>query len=247
MDLGFKDKVALVTGTGSQIGMGRAIAVTLAKEGCDIVSADINIEGAEKTAEEVKSLGRKAIAIKADVANSSEVNEMVKAALTEFGKIDILVNNAGGTAGAGPLVQAQEEKWQKDIVVNFIGSMNCAKAVLPGMVERKYGKIVNFSSGVALNGMPGSSSYAGAKAAVITFTKCLAMEVGPSNINVNCLAPSMVLTNFGTHATMDPKRVEEMASRMTLRRLTTTQDIANTVVFLTSDISSGITGQTISI
>lgn len=247
MDLGFKDKVALVTGTGSQIGMGRAIAVTLAKEGCDIVSADINIEGAEKTAEEVKSLGRKAIAIKADVANSSEVNEMVKAALTEFGKIDILVNNAGGTAGAGPLVQAQEEKWQKDIAVNFIGSMNCAKAVLPGMVERKYGKIVNFSSGVALNGMPGSSSYAGAKAAVITFTKCLAMEVGPSNINVNCLAPSMVLTNFGTHATMDPKRVEEMASRMTLRRLTTTQDIANTVVFLTSDISSGITGQTISI
>jgi len=247
MDLGFKDKVALVTGTGSQIGMGRAIAVTLAREGCDIVSADIDIGGAEKTAEEVKSLGRKAIALKVDVASSSEINEMVKAALAEFGKIDILVNTAGGTAGAGPLHQAQEEKWQKDIAVNFIGSMNCAKAVLPGMMERKYGKIVNFSSGVALNGMPGSSSYAGAKAGVITFTKCLAMEVGPTNINVNCLAPSMVLTNFGTHATMDPKRAEEMAARMTLRRLTTTQDIANTVAFLASDISSAMTGQTISI
>jgi NAD(P)-dependent dehydrogenase (short-subunit alcohol dehydrogenase family) len=247
MDLGFKDKVALVTGTGSQIGMGKAIAITLAKEGCDIVSADIDIEGAKKTADEVNALGRRAIALKVDVANSSEVNEMVKAALAEFGKIDILVSTAGGTAAAGHLVQAQEEKWQKDIAVNFLGSMNCAKAVLPGMMERKYGKIVNFSSGVALSGMPGSSSYAGAKAGVITFTKCLALEIGPLGINVNCIAPSMVLTNFGTHATMDPKRAEEMAARMTLRRLTTTQDIANTVAFLTSDISSGITGQTISI
>jgi len=247
MELGFQDKVALVTGTGSQIGMGKAIAVTLAKEGCDIVSVDIDFEGAEKTADEIKALGRKAIALKVDVASSSDVNNMVKAALAEFGKIDILVNTAGGTAAAGPLHQAQEEKWQKDIAVNLLGSMNCAKAVLPGMMERKYGKIVNFSSGVALNGMPGSSSYAGAKAGVIAFTKCLALEAGPLGINVNCLAPSMVLTNFGTHATMDPKRAEEMAARMTLRRLTTTQDIANTVVFLTSDISSGITGQTISI
>jgi NAD(P)-dependent dehydrogenase (short-subunit alcohol dehydrogenase family) len=247
MELGLIDKVALVTGTGSQIGMGKAIAVTLAKEGCDIVSADIDIEGAKKTADEVKALGRKAIALKADVASIQDVSDMVKAALTEFGKIDILVNTAGGTAAAGPIHQAQEEKWQRDIAVNLLGSMNCAKAVLPGMMERKYGKIVNFSTGIALTGMPGSSSYAGAKAGVIAFTKCLSLEAGPSGINVNCLSPSMVMTNFGTHATMDPKRVEEMAARMPLRRLTTTQDIANTVAFLTSDISSGITGQVISI
>ncbi len=247
MELGLKDKVALVTGTGSQIGMGKAIALTLAKEGCNIVSSDIDIEGAQKTADEVKALGRKAIALKADIVNSSEVNDTVKAALAEFGKIDILVNTAGGTAAAGPLHQAQEERWQKDIAVNFLGSMYCAKAVLPGMMERKYGKIVNFSSAVALNGMLGSSSYAGSKAAVITFTKCLALEAGPSGINVNCLAPTMVMTNFGTHATMDPKRVEEMAARLTLRRHTTTQDIANAVVFFTSDMSSGITGQVISI
>lgn len=247
MELGFKNKVALVTGTGSQIGMGKAIAITLAREGCDIVSADIDVEGAKKTADEVKALGRKAMAAKMDVSNQSEVNDVVKAALAEFGKIDILVNTAGGTAGAGPLHQAQEVKWQKDIAINFLGSMYCAKAVLPGMMERKYGKIVNFSSAVAINGMPGSSSYAGAKAAVITFTKCLALEVGPLGINVNCLAPTMVMTNFGTHATMDPKRREEAAARTTLRRLTTTQDIANTVVFLTSDISSAITGQVISI
>jgi NAD(P)-dependent dehydrogenase (short-subunit alcohol dehydrogenase family) len=174
------------------------------------------------------------------------IKELKRPPVTEFGRIDILVNTAGGTSGAGPFPQAQEAKWERDININFLGSMYCAKAVLSGMMERKYGKIVNFSSGVAISGMPGSSSYAGAKAAVIAFTKCLALEVGRMGINVNCLAPTMVMTNFGTHATMDPKRAEEMAARMTLGRLTTTQDIANTVVFLVSDISGGITGQVIS-
>jgi len=246
MELGLKDKVALVTGTASRIGMGRTIALTLAKEGCDVVSADLDGDGARQTADEVKALGRRAISVKTDVSNQAEVNAMVKAALAELGRIDILVNTAGGTQGAGPLHQASEEKWQKDIAINFLGSMYCAKAVLPGMMERKSGKIVNLSSGVAINGMPGSSSYAGAKAGVIAFTKCLALEVGPVGINVNCLAPTMVMTNFGTHATMDPKRAAEMASRMTLRRLTTVQDVANAVVFLVSEMSSGITGQVLS-
>jgi NAD(P)-dependent dehydrogenase (short-subunit alcohol dehydrogenase family) len=246
MDFGIKGKVALVTGTASQIGMGRTIALTLAKEGCDIVSADFNIEGAKKTADEIKASGQKAIALEVNVADQAQVNAMVKAALAEFGKVDILVNTAGGTASAGPLHQASEEKWQRDININFLGSMYCAKAVLPGMMQQKYGKIVNFSSGVAINGMPGSSSYAGAKAAVIAFTKCLALEAGPMGINVNCLAPTMVMTNFGTHGTMDPKQAEMMASRMTLRRLTTTQDVANAVLFLVSEMSSGITGQVLS-
>ena len=247
MDFGFRGKVALVTGTGSQIGMGKAIALTLAKEGCDIISSDMDLAGAKKTADEVKSLGRKAIAVKTDVSSSTEVQNMVTEALKEFGKIDILVNTAGGTAAAGPLHQAKEERWQKDIAVNLLGSLYCARAVLSGMMERKYGKIINFSSAVAISGMPGSSSYAGAKAGVIAFTKCLSMEAGPAGINVNCLAPTMVMTNFGTHATMDPKRAEEAASRLPLRRLTTTQDIANTVAFLASDISSGITGQVITV
>ncbi|MFC2071077.1 SDR family NAD(P)-dependent oxidoreductase [Chloroflexota bacterium] len=247
MEYGLKDKVALVTGTGSQVGMGRAIAVTLAKEGCAIISSDVDLEGAQKTADEVKNIGRKAIAVKTDVSNQSEVNDVVKTALEEFGHIDILVNTAGGTAGAGPIIQAQEEKWRKDIEVNLFGSMYCAKAVLPNMLERKYGKIVNFSTGIALTGMPGSSSYAGAKAGIISFTKCLSLEAGSSGINVNCLQPSMVLTNFGTHATMDPKRAEEMAARMPLRRLTSIQDIANLVAFLVSDVSSGMTGQVLSI
>ena len=116
MELGFQDKVAFVTGTGSQIGMGKAIAVTLAKEGCDIASVDMDIEGAEKTADEIKALGRKAIALKVDVSNNSEVNDAVKAAVAELGKIDILVNTAGGTAGAGPIHQADEAKWQSSFL-----------------------------------------------------------------------------------------------------------------------------------
>ncbi len=247
MDYGLKDKVALVTGTGSQIGMGKAIAITMAKEGCDIVSSDVDLEGAEKTAEEAKAFGRKAIAVKTDVSNRNEIEGMVKKAVDELGKIDILVNTAGGTSGAGPFMQADEAKWRRDIDINFFGSMYCTRAVLPGMMERKYGKIVNFSTGIALTGMPGSSSYAGAKAAIISFTKCLALEAGPSGINVNCLQPSMVLTNFGTHASMPQEQRDQMAARMPLRRLTSTQDIANLVAFLASDVSSGMTGQILSI
>ncbi len=246
MELGLKDRVALVTGTGSQIGMGRAIALTLAREGCHIISADIDFEGARKTADEIRQIGQKAFAYAVDVSNQHQVTSMVKSGTVDLGRIDILVNTAGGTSGAGPLHQALEAKWERDININFLGSMFCAKAVLPGMLERKYGKIINFSSGVAINGMPGSSSYAGAKAAVIAFTKCLSLEVGRLGINVNCLAPTMVMTNFGTHATMDPKRAEEMGARMPLGRLTTSQDVANTVLFLVSDLSSGITGQVIS-
>ncbi len=247
MNLGLNGKIAMVTGTGSQIGMARNIALNLAQEGCDIISADMDLEGARKTTETVRETGRKSVAYKLDVSRQDEVNETVKAALAEFGRIDILVNTAGGTSQAGPLLQASEEKWERDIRVNFLGSMYCAKAVLPGMVERKDGKIVNFSTGIALNGMPGSSSYAGAKAAIISFTKCLSLEVGPSNINVNALMPTMVMTNFGTHGTMDPKMAEQMAQRQPLRRLTTTQDIANLVTFLVSDAASGITGKVIEI
>jgi len=171
MDYGLKGKVALVTGTASQVGMGNAICLTLAKEGCDIISTDIDLEGAKKTAAAVKGLGRKAIALKANIAKSSEVDEMVKVALKEFSKIDILVNTAGLTAMAGkPFLESKQETWEKDLAVNLYGTMNCAKAVIPSMVERKYGKIINFSSIVAKLGVD-LSSYSAAKAGVSAFTR----------------------------------------------------------------------------
>jgi NAD(P)-dependent dehydrogenase (short-subunit alcohol dehydrogenase family) len=232
MDYMLQDKVALVTGTASQIGMGQAICLTLAEEGCNIVSADIDLEGAKQTAAAVQALGRKAISQKVDVAENSEVEEMVKAALKEFGKIDILVNTAGSSQGVR-FMASRKEMWEKDIAVN------------PGMIERKYGKIINFSSIAAKQG---GGSYASAKAAVLAFTRGLATQFGPSGINVNAIAPGVVATKFfvdmGEGAN---KMFEEMAARVPLRTIQTVEDIANAVVFLASDVARNITGQCIQV
>jgi 3-oxoacyl-[acyl-carrier protein] reductase len=247
MDYGLKGKVAMVTGTASQVGMGKAISLTLAKEGCEIVSADMDLEGAKKTAAAIQTLGRKAIAAKVDVAKYTEVEEMVKAALKEFGKIDILVNTAGINAGMGiPFLQQKLEIWEKDMDVNLYGTMNCAKAVLPGMVERKYGKIINFSSIVAKMG--GAGSYSAAKAAVLSVTRGLATQYGASNINVNAIAPGMVQTKFFDSAgDRVEKMFADMAARAPLKRNQTVEDIANAVAFLASDVSRNITGQCIQV
>ena len=250
MDLGLEGKVALVTGAGSQIGFGKAIALTLAKEGCDVIVNDVNIEGAEKTAAEVRTLGRKAIAVKASVASSSEVNEMVKTALAEFGRIDILVNNAGVGHGGGPLTETKEEDWDTLININLKGPVNCSKAVLPQMLSRRSGKIINIASGVGKSGMPNNSVYAATKAAVIGFTKSLAAEVAPSGVNVNCVAPGLSATNFirGQDGNLrDPNMLERVKATIPLGRTTEPQDIANMVTYLASDVASDIVGQPFSV
>ena len=243
MDYGLQGKIALVTGTASQVGMGKAVCLTLAKEGCNIVSADIDLQGAKQTAATVKDLGRKGIALKVDVANSSEVDEMVQAALKEFGKIDILVNTAGGNFElTSRFMESKQEAWEVNFAVNLYGTMNCAKAVIPGMVERKYGKIINFSSISAKMGW--ASSYGAAKAAVLAFTRGLATQYGPSGINVNAIAPGVVETKFflalGDGAN---KLFEDMAAATPLRRNQTVEDMANAAAFLASDVSRNITGQ----
>jgi NAD(P)-dependent dehydrogenase (short-subunit alcohol dehydrogenase family) len=245
MDLGFKDRVALVTGTASQIGIGKAIALTLAREGCDIVGVDMDLEGAQKTADEVKALGRKTLALEANVVNKTEVVNAVDRALKEFGRIDILVNTAGSATRTGPLVQSKEEDWAKDIGINLYGTMNCSKAVLPQMIERKYGKIINFSSIATKIFSPMHSvSYSPAKAAITTLTMKVAVEVGSYGINVNCIAPGGIPTNFQRLDEKGRRAFEEREVPVTpIGRLTTTQDIANTVAFLASDMSSDITGQ----
>lgn len=246
MDYGLRGRTALVTGTASQVGMGKAICLTLAKEGCNIISTDIDLEGAKQTAEAISALGGKAMALKVDVTNDSDVDEKVKIALKEYGKIDILVNNAGLNAGQGvPFLESKQEMWEKDIAVNLYGTMNCAKAVIPGMVIHKYGKIINFSSIAA---QQGGGSYSAAKAAVIAFTRGLATEFGPSGINVNAIAPAVVKTQFfasiGERANQMFKDVAMFAP---LRRNQTVEDIANAVAFLASDGSKDITGQCIQI
>jgi 2-hydroxycyclohexanecarboxyl-CoA dehydrogenase len=247
MDIGLKDKVAFVTGTASQIGFGKAIALKLAGDGCNIAAADIDLEGAQKTADAIKAAGGKAIAVKVDITNKAEVDEAVKKALAEFGKIDILVNTAGLTAGGGRFLESTKEYWDKDVAVNYYGTMYCCQAVLPGMVERKFGRIVNFTSGVARSG---GGSYAGAKAAVLTLTKGLATEFGPYGIHVNCIAPGPAPTNFGGGGIArnpDSDMVKGMTARFPLRRLTTADDIACAVTFLTSDLVTGTSGNTIAV
>lgn len=246
MDLGLKGKVAVVTGAGSQKGFGRAIALTLAREGCDVIVADIDIKGAEQTATEIKSLGRESVAVKADVSNSAEVNEMVKTALARFGKIDILVNNAGGISGLKIFAEKTEEDCDRDINLNLKGAMNCIRAVVKHMTERKSGKIINIASVGANKGVAPTAVYNACKGGIIALSKSLAVDLGPSGINVNCISPGLGITNFGGGAP-PADAVADAVVRTPARRTTYPQDVANAVAFLASDVSSDIMGQNIAV
>ena len=213
MDLGLQDKVALVTGAGSQVGFGKVICLTLAKEGCHIVASDIDFEGAKKTSAEVEALGRKALVIKCDITKKAETLEMAKQALAKFGKIDILVNNAGAILGGGPFVQQDEAYWDRELALNLKGCMLVTQAVLPSMIEKKYGKIVNVSSDTAKHVSPllGVSMYNIAKTGVYKFTRDLAAAVVGHGILVNSVSPGWSMdTDF---AKVPDKKAAEDTSR----------------------------------
>jgi NAD(P)-dependent dehydrogenase (short-subunit alcohol dehydrogenase family) len=247
MDLGLQGKIALVTGAGSQRGFGKAIALTLAKEGCDIVAADRDFEGVKQTVAEIKALGRRATAFKTDVAIGSEVKEMVNAALKEFGRIDILVNNAGVGSPPKPFIEKSEEDWDNDININLKGVLYCTKAVLPQMLSRRSGKIVNIASGAGLTGLAGRSIYSAAKGGVIAFTKALAKEVGPSGINVNCLTPGIGDTNFARNTNAPPEFMAKVVTTIPMGRAAVPQDVANAVAYFASDVSCYVQGQTLNV
>ncbi len=243
MDLGFKGKVALLTGAGSQIGFGKEIALIIAKEGCDAIAVtDINLDDAKLTAEAIKKLGCKSIALKADVTNKAEVQEMVKKVIAEYGKIDILFNVAGAILGGGPLEEQKEDLWDREISLNLYGAMLVSQAVLPYMRKKKYGVIVNIGSGSSHMYGHGVSTYAMAKAAIDTFTKQLASVEAQTGIRVNCVAPGPSPTNF--IKAPDKQAVIDMLSKeIPLGRGATPADIANASLFFASDISGYITGQ----
>ena len=243
MDLGLKDKVAVVTGTGSEIGFGKAIALTLAQEGCHVAGFDINIEGAEKTAAEVRALGRKSIAIKADVSKKAEVDAAVQKTLQEFGKVDILVNNAGASNPWNNSLDMDEAEYEKLMRINFYGQMNMVKAVAPQMISRKYGKIVNFSGG---QGFPRDSAYGASKGAVDSWSMSLAKELLPLGVYVNLFLPPAAETNLGSKH-MTPGFWDNFKKMNPLKRMCRPDEVAKMITFMVSDANSYMAAQYIKI
>jgi NAD(P)-dependent dehydrogenase (short-subunit alcohol dehydrogenase family) len=223
------------------------MSLLFAREGCDVVVNALHIEGARKVADEVKALGRKSLAIKADISNSAEVNDMVARTIKKFGKIDILVNNAGG-AGGGNIDTATEEDWDRVIDVNLKGHFLVSRAVVPHMKEKKYGKIIFLSSMGAVHPSVSVLAYHAAKAGIIGITLNLAFELAPFNIYVNCIVPGPIETPFWD-ALMPPGPdrttfLTALAKKeVPLGRMGTAEDIAGPALFLSSWLSDYVTGQ----
>ena len=236
-----KDKSAIVTGAAQ--GIGRAIALILARDGADVTLADIDIGLANKAADEIKALGRKATAMKVDVTKSADTRLMAEKTLDEFGKIDILVNNAGQGARerASLFHESSEDVWDFIIAVNLKGVLNCCRAVVEHMVQRQSGKIVSVASFDGIIGDPGMADYSGAKAGVIGFTRALAKEVASYGINVNCVSPGPIETRAVKF--MSPERIESLKKQTGLDRFGKPEEVAYMVGFLASNEADFITGQ----
>ena len=235
-----KDKVALITG-GAR-GIGKAIALAYAKEGADIVVADVNLEEAEKTAKEIELLGKKALALTMDVTDYTKVEEVVNKILDKFAKIDILVNNAGITKD-NLLLRMSQLEWDAVLNVNLKGTFNCIRAVSRVMIKQRSGRIVSIASIIGLIGNPGQANYSASKAGIIALTKTAAKELASRNINVNAVAPGFIQTDMTAKLSEELK--QKMLSNIPLNKLGSADDVAAVCLFLASEDSSYITGQTI--
>jgi len=235
-------KVALVTGAAQ--GIGKAVALLLARNGADLVVSDVNLEKAQETAKEIQAGGREALAVKVDVANLEDVERMVQAILEQFHQIDILVNNAGITRDK-LILRMNEEDWDVVLDVNLKGTFNCTKVVIRHMSKQKSGKIVNIASVVGEMGNAGQANYSASKAGVIGFTKTIAREFAQRGINVNAIAPGYIETPMTDGL---PEKVKEELKRMIpLERLGRPEDVAEAVLFLVSGASHYITGQVLNV
>jgi len=236
------ERVALVTG-GAQ-GIGKAVALLLARNGADVVVSDVNLEKAEETSREVEALGRQAMAIRVDVSRLDDVEGMVQTLLDRFGKIDILINNAG-IARDKLILRMTEEDWDAVLAVNLKGTFNCTKAVIRHMSKQRWGKIVNIASVVGEMGNTGQANYSASKAGVIGFTKTMAREFAQRGINVNAIAPGYIQTPM-TDALPEKAR-EELKRMIPMERLGQPEDVAHAVLFLVSEASSYITGHVLNV
>lgn len=237
------NKVALITG--SSRGIGKQIAIKLAKEGFNIVVNYVNKnEEVNKTIEEIKALGVEVLEAQGDVSNFEESEKIVNLAIEKFGAIDVLVNNAGITRDT-LIMRMKPEDFTKVINVNLVGTFNITKNVVPYMMKKREGRIINISSVVGISGNAGQCNYAASKAGIIGFTKSLAKELASRNILVNAVAPGFIETNMTDVLKEDIK--ENIKKQIPLNRIGKAEDVANVVCFLASEESSYMTGQVINV
>lgn len=235
-----KGKTALVTG-GAQ-GIGKAIAIALAKAGADVAISDVNIEKAKETQGEISALGVKALAIGGNVADYASAAAMVDEAVAGLGRLDILVNNAGITRDS-LIMRMKDEDWDLVLDVNLKGSFNCAKAALKHMSKARTGRIINIASVVGAMGNAGQANYVASKAGLIGLTKTIAREYASRSITANAVAPGFIDTAMTQSL---PEKVrEELMKQIPLGRLGTADDVAGAVKFLASDAAGYITGQVV--
>lgn len=240
--IGREGQVALVTGAGR--GIGKAIALRLAKDGVDVAINDLDLATAASVVSELEALGRKSRCYTANVSVSSEVEAMFSALLADFGQLDILVNNAGITRD-GLLVRMKDEDWNQVLSVNLDSTFFCCRAAARPMMKQRRGRIVNIASVVGLMGNAGQCNYAASKAGIIGLTKAVARELASRGVTVNAVAPGYIQTEMT--AVLSESAKESLNARIPMQKLGTPEDVANLVAFLTSDEAAYITGQVLNV
>jgi 2-hydroxycyclohexanecarboxyl-CoA dehydrogenase len=242
----FKDRVVIISG--GTAGMGKKAALDFAQEGAAVVITSRSEEKLKKAADEIRAVG-KVTAIKGDVTRSDSIKAVVAKVLEQYGKVDILFNYVGGEPDLKPMklfTEQTEDYWDKMIELNLKSTIIFSRAVLDSMIKQKYGKIINTAAAAGRVGSPRMVLYSTVKAGIIAFTKSLAMEVAEYNINVNCVSPGPINTP-GFNTLFGQEGVARSAEHVPLQRIGRPEDVANAVLFLASDDSSFITGQTLAI
>jgi len=235
------NKIAIVTG--ARRGMGRAIALAMAREGANIVVSDISQEDCQKVVDEIEKLGRKGLAVKCDVSSHNDVENMVKRTVAEFGRVDILVNNAG-IISYKPFLELTDEDWDKTLSVNLKGQFLCARAAAKVMAKNKWGRIINIasiSSGGCGIAFPLIAHYTASKGGVTALTEALALELTPQGVNVNAICPGAIDTDMAK-GTKESGQLAQVLARIPKGRLGQPEEIANLAVFLASDEADYISG-----